>query len=217
MAAAVRAVGALTAGSGDDSVTVYAPAGTVAGDLLLAMVTWNANDSTVNTPAGWTLLRRGTYNDTYALFYRRAAGAGAAPTTFTSPGGLRCQGVILALSGVGASVVPVLAYTEEVSGASRSTVVAPSLAAHGAGLLLALFGIDEFLATSALGAPAGMTLRVSGQATSANQQLLVADQHVAGGATGTRAASLSNPSTKGALGALVLVSDGGVYVPPVML
>ncbi len=61
-------------GGGTDSITLGKPAGTVEGDLLIAVITID-NNETINPPAGWTLIRSGNSNpnDQRTNVYRRTA------------------------------------------------------------------------------------------------------------------------------------------------
>ena len=84
-AAAPTFVSQSTAVTGNNNVqelTIPTPAGTALGDLLLATIATD-NNETLNTPTGWTLVNQGSNGATVAVFYRIATGAEPANYTFT--------------------------------------------------------------------------------------------------------------------------------------
>lgn len=94
---ALRAAG--TAASGT-SITPGAPAGVVAGDLLLLAIMCRNNTDTFATPTGWTPLSP-SVNLTWGVLYGRIATgtAGDNPPTMASDGGTQCIAQIAAFSG----------------------------------------------------------------------------------------------------------------------
>lgn len=93
----LRAAG--TAANGT-SVTPGAPAGVVAGDLLLLAIMCRNNTDTFTTPTGWTPLSP-SVNLTWGVLYGRIATgtAGDNPPTMASDGGTQCIAQIAAFSG----------------------------------------------------------------------------------------------------------------------
>lgn len=80
-----------TEGKGDnnaDSITLGNPTGTVVGDLLIAVITIDANE-TISAPAGWTSVRSGNSNPNdqrTSVFQRTATSADNAASTYTFNG-----------------------------------------------------------------------------------------------------------------------------------
>lgn len=83
---------------GDGAVTVAVPAGTVDGDMLIAV--WNG-DGTPATPAGWRLgyMIAGNFVVRTGFFWR-VADSEPADYTFTAPGATYAVGAILRIEGI---------------------------------------------------------------------------------------------------------------------
>ncbi len=106
----ITSTGATSAGGGGlaDTLTLTRPAGTVAGDFLVAQVANRQLAYTVNAPGGWTLLRRESGGSTVgtmvvsAVYWRWAAAGDPATWTWTLSGspGVQMVGGIAAFSGV---------------------------------------------------------------------------------------------------------------------
>jgi|GEM_PF-554750 len=102
-AAPVFETGSTAMGDGD-IVTVAKPSGTVAGDLLVAVVDFEkgANVTTFTPPSGWTLIRRDNQS-TYigmATFYRIAGASEGASYVWTLNGSPKWAAGIARISGV---------------------------------------------------------------------------------------------------------------------
>src|SRR5437867_66693 len=106
--AASSAATTVSCGSPCISLTISAPAGVVNGDLMIANIVASGTTSTIQAPAGWTLIRRTTSDMTLitvsyleqAVYYRVAAGEPANYAwTSTGTGGSMAGG-ISAYSGV---------------------------------------------------------------------------------------------------------------------
>lgn len=178
---------AATSAIGTDSLVLTTPAGTQAGDVLVAQVVNRYSPNSLVPPSGWTLVRRDTSRLTVssAVFWRLATSAEPANATFTVSGspGVQMAGGITAYSGVHTSD-PV--HTSGAITDNSPTVTALSVTTTVANtrLVFALAKRQEVVP-----APSGTTSRwalMSGTGT-ANAGATVADQPFAGpGSTGAR-------------------------------
>ncbi len=82
-AGALTHVGTSSTAGNRTSHTVTIPAGVQAGDTLVAFLTTNTTATTVNDPAGWTVLESGDGNRVRGRAYTRQAVAGDAGDPFT--------------------------------------------------------------------------------------------------------------------------------------
>jgi hypothetical protein len=144
------------AGSGASSLVVDRPANVVAGDLLLAQVTFEKGteidiviEEIVPSSPGWTLVQRDNHlaNLGQAIFRRVATASEPASYTWgfkkATDGSImlpRASGGILRLTGVDATS-PILA-SSGLSGDSTS-LTAPSVDAGAGSLMVAFFGIQK--------------------------------------------------------------------------
>ena len=126
------------------------------GDLLLATV--DVRQTTVATPAGWTLLAQDTFSAvalTKATYWRVATGSEPATYTFALGSARGASGAIVAYSGVDPSNP--IDDSQAQQNANRSSITAPSVSASGAGdMLVVLYGLNV---VTSIGQPAGMTER----------------------------------------------------------
>lgn len=93
------------ASSNVTTLTIATPAGTASGDFLLATISLDG-DTSVNTPAEWTLIDQGQSNGntpTLAVFYRIASAAEPATHTFTWSSNQEAAGALLRYTGVSTS------------------------------------------------------------------------------------------------------------------
>lgn len=151
--------------AGDKTLTINKPAGTVDGDVMLAVVTQASYTAPplVAAPAGWASL--GAFTNTNGeseVFYRTAASEGAS-YNFTVAGGDPCVavGAIASYSGVELSPSPIDAVGGQHS-ASSANATAPSAAPSAVGAMLvccfcAEGGANTTTVTST--PPSGMTER----------------------------------------------------------
>lgn len=189
-----RAAGTAT---GMDALTLAAPAGTVAGDVLVAQVAFAHTTAAPTVTAGWTLVRRdNSANVVESALFSKVAGTGEPGVTFSFPTGTGSQmaGGIAAYSGVSATT-PVDAHNGVV-GYGR-TAVTPSVTSTTANTVLVrlITNVHE-----AYPAPTGTTQRWrlavggwSGGGVTAGDEPFVGP-----GATGTR--SSASPSGTDAYG-----------------
>lgn len=90
-------------------LTINVPAGTAAGDVMIASVAWTPSSTTVSAPSGWTLIRQSTQGSAttskLATYYRVATASEPAAYTWTFAGSGLTQSVggILSFHGVDAS------------------------------------------------------------------------------------------------------------------
>jgi Bacterial Ig domain len=177
------------------TLTVAAPAGVSAGNVLLAAVHVRGQPA-ITPPAGWVLVRQeqNGSNMRAAVYYKVATGSEPGSYTWTFASSQAAAGGITAWSGV-STTTPIDAHGGQVN-ASSNTITAPSITTTTANtMLVGFFGIGP--ATS-LTPPAGMTERWdvastqgSFKATSGAASALQA----AAGPTGTRAATSGATST----------------------
>jgi hypothetical protein len=100
----LRGAASGTAPSGDNTLTIPVPAGTVAGDFMLASIAFRPQTLLATEPAGWTLIRRmnnaGGSPNSLAVYYRVATAGEPANYTWTFNGSTGSAGGIQAFSGV---------------------------------------------------------------------------------------------------------------------
>ena len=189
-----RAAGTAT---GMDSLTLAAPAGTVAGDVLVAQVAFAHTTAALTATAGWALVRRDSIgNVVVSAVFQKVAGTGEPGATFSFPTGTGVQmaGGIAAYSGV-STTTPVDAHNGVV-GYGR-TAVTPSVTTTTANTVLVRLITNVY---EAYPAPAGTTQRwrlaVGGWSGGG---VTAGDEPFGGpGVTGTR--SSSSPSGTDAYG-----------------
>ncbi len=197
------------------ALTLAVPAGTVAGDVMVASVAYRpcsntsggACSTTITPPSGWTLVRAvntttgaGTagYGSRLLIYYRVATAAEPASYVWYfggTPVHAGAVGGIVSFSGVD-TANPIVAEEGQVT-ASSSTHTAPSVntGTVAGGMLVTSHAVNS---SGTWTPPAGMTERIDiasmptpnalGIALEVNTQLLAT-----AGATGTRSAVLSNP------------------------
>jgi hypothetical protein len=198
----IAVVGSTSDGSstGRASITLSRPAGSVAGDVLVAAVATNA-DATIVPPSGWTVVRDDVITGAVRqAVYVKVVGS-AEPTSYqwTVPEGTRrVGGGITAYSGVDRTQ-PVDAVGALMNG-SGTAVAAPSVSASVANtMLVQLVTVN---AEGTLTAPAGMT--EAWEAASPNtaagnaRDVLVSSSQAsqaASGPTGSRVATASLPGS----------------------
>jgi hypothetical protein len=185
---------ASTVATGLSSLTLTPPAGTVAGDLLVAQVTNRNTAYTLTVPGGWTIVGTrttapGASSITSAVYWKWAA-AGEGASTFTlGTADIQMVGGVVAYSGVHPSN-PI-----DVSGIATGTSTvstAPSVTTTAANAML----VHAFAKRQeAIPAATGTTQRwslLSGTGAG-NLGATAGDVLFAGpGATGTRSATASN-------------------------
>jgi hypothetical protein len=180
------------------SLSIPLPAGTVPGDLLLAVVGHQGGTArSMTPPSGWTAVPNADYaqgtNARIHAWYRFAGPDEPASYTFTLTGGSAqdSAGGILAIAGARAPG-PIDASLGQVNGTNSTAVTAPALAPSLANALLVFGGSANGAVTFT--PPAGMTEQLD-RATTGTYKVAtsVATQALAvAGPTGTRIATISS-------------------------
>jgi hypothetical protein len=183
---------AATTASGTDTLTLPAPAGTVAGDLLLAQVAHAYTTTAPTPPSGWTLVRRDTPGTALtSALYRRTAVAGEPGATFTFPAGsgIAMTGGVAAYSGV-STTDPVDASAGATG--QGSVAVTPAVTTTTANTVLVRFIAN---ASEAYPAPSGTTQRWRQLSTSGIGGVSAGDEPFAGPGTAAARNSASPTGT----------------------
>jgi hypothetical protein len=216
--------GAVGAGG---SLVINKPAGVLAGDVLIAVVTtWQTISG---APAGWTLLGSGTG----VWFLHKIAGAAEpASYSFSLAGAygtpLVASGIIAAFSGAD-SIPPLYGFAGHPNpGSGVNPLSAPSLAGVNGGLLIVCTGglrADAAgLAAGVATPPAGMTERgdYATAAVSDGQEYAVAYSTTTelstltltvDGATGDKGITFTNPVTHGGAASIMLAQPAAAGGP----
>jgi inosine-uridine nucleoside N-ribohydrolase len=179
------------------TISVTTPAGTTAGDLVLATIGIGATGATTQTvitpPAGWTLVNRTNHTTTDGLaVYRHAFASGESSYTFTT--NLPVGGVAVLSSWAGvdlANPVDVVAGLD--SRPTTGAVVAPSVTTTTANTVLVAnyFGYRGGAVGTTWTAPSGMT-RVGTVSNGGSRSGSVHfGNQAAAGSTGTKLATAS--------------------------
>jgi GEVED domain len=183
---------AVTGGTDVQTLTIPVPAGTSSGDLLLATISTDS-DETLDTPLGWTVIDQGSSGGavTVAAYYRIATATEPASYTFTWGSIEQAAGAILRYSGVSTSN-PVDAFG--VATGTSASPTSPSVATLSADTrVVRIYGADDDdLATNPY--PTGTTgrLNVESSGGGGSSSLGVADStQLAIAATGTAAFATS--------------------------
>jgi MSHA biogenesis protein MshQ len=204
------------------SITLTAPAGIVAGDVLLAwMATSSSTQPDVATsPAGWTGGATQDPANRYgvAFYYMVASSADVAGTTtynWTLSTAAPVAATIMAFRGV-QNASPILDYNYQVSSAGVSHV-APSVTPGMANsMLVALYAVDNGNADTP-SVPAGMTQIFQGATGNGSSGLLIESffqAWVPATVTGTRTTNSGDSLSAAATGALIALQPGAVAAVP---
>jgi sortase A len=142
------------------ALSVARPAGSVAGDLLLAQVTAQGGASTtISAPAGWSVVRRDNVGEDLAqAIFRRIVGPGEpSGYEFTVNGATSAAAAAVTVAGVDASD-PL--YGSRGATGSGTGLTAPGIAAEGPSTAVVFFGI---LAETSLSTPQGFEASYTAQ------------------------------------------------------
>ncbi|HEX5055520.1 MAG TPA: DUF6701 domain-containing protein [Gammaproteobacteria bacterium] len=207
--AAVNFGSSTQAGVTSGSLTVSVPAGIAANDVMIAAIAVRPSTITINTPAGWTLIRTTTQGtgstNRVASYYRVVTGAEPASYTWTFSGAnTGAVGGILSFSGVN-TAAPIGNDNGQATGSSTNHT-APSVTTASANSMLVT--IHEFSSAVAWTAPGGMTeaVDVPSQTTNAVgiSMEINYEARPAAGATGTRTATAASDADTGATQSIAL-------------
>jgi hypothetical protein len=158
---------AATAGSNATatSLTIERPAGTSAGDLLLASVDVRGKPA-VSAPAGWTLLRRDQAGNTMtkATYYKVASSGEATSYTWTFSAAQGAAGTLSSYVGVSPQQPVEVAAGQ--TNARSTTITAPAVTVSGGAMVVGLFG---HAASVAISPPPSFTERAEASGGSSYQ------------------------------------------------
>ncbi len=201
----VRASSTATANYASAALAVNKPAGTAAGDVLVATIAHQGGSiRTLTAPAGWTAVPNADATDGSNVrtraFSRVAGAAEPASYTFTLTGGsgMALSGGILAITGAD-TTNPINAAAAQATATNVTNLVAPSVTTTVAKTLLVYAGgVNSPLTYTA---PSGMSERWDVTTSGAyNAATMTATGGFAGpGATGTRTGILSQSARGAAL------------------
>jgi hypothetical protein len=210
-------VGSSSSGSSKarKSITLKRPSGTAPGHVMVASIVTNDDDS-VTAPAGWTVVRRDSIEDTLQqAVYLKVAGSGEPKSyTWKAPGYRRIAGGITTYSGVD-TTDPVDDHAGSADPARDTALAAPSVTPTVADSLLV--NIVAINAEGSLTPPPGMTTRwkASSRHSKKPTDVLAASSDGAWAtaeATGARTATASRPG--GGIGVLLALRPGVSTPPP---
>lgn len=186
----VVAAGAVLTQATATTWNVGAPAGTVAGDFLLAYISVTGTPLTVTPPSGWVNAGSeiGDYvASTHSLFYKIADGSEGASFTFGLSASRSGAAVCIAVRGVDPADPIDVANLDTINSTSLPL---PIVTATGPGLLIGLVGLD---AARTITAPAPMTTQATKNTTPSFT--IATELLAAGGATPSRTFTSSGTLT----------------------
>jgi hypothetical protein len=193
------AIGSASNGSGAGrlDITINRPAGTSAGQVMLASIVISDDDPAFTAPAGWTLVRQDTIKDMLrqAIYVKAAGASEPASYTWTVPSARRIAGGITTFDGIDVTH-PVDAVAGSTNGASTS-VSAPGITTTVPNTILVQ--LAAVVSGGTFAPPGGMTegweAAAPGSSTRKNTVGAVASESYAlqpaAGSTGSRTASVS--------------------------
>jgi len=141
-----------------NQVTVGTPAGTAAGDVLVACLALNGG-SVVGAPAGWSLLAAATTQSNPKVYgYLRVAGAGEpAAYTWTLGSSITNGAGIARYAGV-STAAPLDGTVSVATGASATSATVPGVTTSVAGsMLVGCMGINSSATSVTITSPPGMS------------------------------------------------------------
>ena len=218
--------GVLMALHNGSRLSIPVPAGTVAGDVMVAAVTVTASSVPITAPVGWTAIasttQSGSTTSKLSTFYRVATASEPASYAWTlSTSHTGAAGGISSFSGV-STTNPIHVSGAQNSASSSTSQVAPSLTTTVAnGMLVTAHEMASSPYSTAplfLGAwqpPTGMTEAVDerSRATSSGSGIALEMNYLslgAVGATGAQSATAAGSADRGASVAIVLKPTSGL-------
>ncbi|MCA1844503.1 MAG: metallophosphoesterase [Actinobacteria bacterium] len=205
-----------TSSSAKTSITVKRPAGTAAGQVMVAAIVMNDDEPAFTAPAGWTVVRDDSVPGKLRQTIYVKAAAASEPTsyTWTLSDRRRIAGGITTYAGVD-TTQPVDAHGASANPTKTTAVTAPSITTSVAGDLLVDFAAID--AEGSLKPPSGMTARW--QAAAPNKRMASdalassSDSPLdAAGETGPRTATATKAGP--GIGALLALRAGPLTTPP---
>ena len=181
------------------TLSILKPAGAVDGDVLVGVIFTDAGSTGSITAAGWTVLAQTTSN--YMAFYKRASGEPGLyqfPIVAGTGTGDTCEsaGVISAFSNVN-PLVPIGVTGTTAFQPMTTTIIATTVDAPQAGILIALFGSNG--PSTGIAGVGEMTCDPGAASSGDWANALLCWQLVATGTTGARATSIAQARDSGAL------------------
>src|SRR5439155_3854955 len=177
-----------TNGAGAAALTLAAPAGVAAGDLLLAQVTVRSSTTAITPPGGWALVRRDNTSQSIAaaLYVKVATGAEPGGYTGAFDAAQKASGGVAAYSGVDPAA-PVDAHGGQYN-VLTTAATAPSVTTSSANDRLVFFA--SVTANTAVAPPGGMAERwdlgAPNDATNGTTSEMADQALTAAGASGDR-------------------------------
>jgi len=201
-------------------ITINRPAGTAAGDFLVASIGIVDDDPMYQAPSGWARIRAESINNRLRVetFVKVAGGSEPSAYTWTLPDWRRIAGGITAYRGVDGTS-PVDAHAAAVHPSNGTAVTAPSVTTSVPGAMLVHVAVVN--AEAAVSPPAGMTeaWEATGWRAGDSRDVTISSSHVrqpASGATGQQTAQSSVAGHR--IGALLALrpaaGSGGDTTPP---
>jgi len=202
VAQAFRASTQAAVDTGVTSLVINRPAGTVAGDVMIAAVAVRPNGITITAPAGWTLIRRtdnAATNPNGQATYRKMAAAGE-PASYTWTIGATHTGAaggIMTLYGVnGAAPVDVENGQTTASGLNHAAPTVTTTRAYDM-----IVTSHSFSSSATFTPPAGMTEAVDIASEAPNAVGITLEMNYvvqpAAGVSGAKTATASNDADVG--------------------
>ncbi len=208
--------GATTANGQSTAITLTKPAGTVAGDTMLAHIVqrWGY---TMTAPAGWSLVRQSVTSPYSSLFVKIAGSSEPSSYTWTIPSSQDRYAAGLGTWTNVDTVTPIDAHGGQ-SGTGNS-IVAPSITTTMANdMLVAFWSITDDKGVSI---PGSTTLRwevnsnSSGASDQQVQSTTASELSPVAGPTGSRTATASTRKPQNNVGQMVALRPGGTSAPAV--
>jgi uncharacterized protein YjdB len=199
---AFRAAESASAGSGVLSLAISTPAGTAAGDVMVAAIAVRPSSATITAPAGWSLVRRvdnaSGNASSLAVYTRVATMSEPASHTWTFSASTGSAGGISTFGGVDTST-PIDVENGQTTASSLSHAT-PSVTTTVAGTMLVT--AHAFASSATWTPPAGMTEAFEQASEMAPNSAGISIEgayvlQAAAGATGTKTATASNDTDTG--------------------
>ncbi len=202
-----------TANSNSAAASVVVPAAVQAGDQLLLFITANLN-TTVSTPAGWTLLgtRQDGTPDLTSWVFTRTAAANTAGSTVTGTLGAtgKSARVLVAYS----NAAPPTTALSSVMGASSTSLATPATTVTYTGAAVVSAWADKSAGNTGWTLPATVTSRASSLGSGTGQvTAAVAETNAPAGAWPGATANSSVAGTKGIGWTVVMPPATGNFAP----
>lgn len=208
--------------AGGNILTIGKPAGTLAGDLMIASIAARASAIAVAPQSGWILVREvvragnnssGTSSSVLRTYYKIAGASEPASYAWALSGGTHAGvvGGIASFSGV--DLVTPIANEAGVATNSATTHLAPSVITSKANSMLVT--VHEYASAGTWTSPPGMTeaVDIASQPVSSTNGVSMEmnyELRPAFGATGTRQATANGNADQGATQSLAINPAGGL-------